>query len=217
MLLSPLVQIELANQYELYRLGRNTFRMQIDKLKKEFQSLSAYIFFDENNYLREQTNQPEALWDYVQKAEQMCKSIPSTDELYFLYGALGYVYRVLNEPKKAITYFERSLDLLNDQPLKKIITLIRLGEAYKYANNHKKALALFDKALEMVVEFQFLDYENYIYQHKGKCLMELGDLNASRACFLLALHIRKQRGNQELIDSTQKALTYVEKRLAETK
>ena len=45
--------------------------MQIDKLKSEFQCLSAYIFFDENNYLREQTNQPEALWDFVQKAEQM--------------------------------------------------------------------------------------------------------------------------------------------------
>ena len=133
--------------------------MQIDKLKSEFQCLSDYIFFDENN-IREQTNQPEALWNFVQKAEQMCKSIPSTDELYFLYGALGYVYRVLNEPQKAIAYFERSLDLINEKPLKKVITLIRLGEAFKYANNHKKALALFDEALEMVVKFQFLDYEN---------------------------------------------------------
>ena len=191
--------------------------MQIDKLKHDFQSLSAYIFFDENNNLREQTNQPEALWDFVHKAEPMCKSITSTDELYFIYGALGYVYRVLNEPQKAIAYFERSLDLISEQPLKKIITFIRLGEAYKYANDHKKALTLFDKALETVVEFQLLDYEDYVYQHKGKCLMELGDLNASRACFLLALHIRQQRGNQQLIEKKKKVLAYVENRLAETK
>ena len=191
--------------------------MQIDKLKNELQSLSAYIFFDENNNLREQTNQPEALWDFVHKAEPMCKTITSTDELYFIYGALGYVYRVLNEPQKAIAYFERSLDLISEQPLKKIITFIRLGEAYKYANDHKKAIALFDKALEMVVKFNFLDYDDYIYQHKGKCLMELEELNASRACFLSALHIRQQRGNQELIDSTQKVLAYVENRLAKTK
>ena len=47
--------------------------------------------------------------------------------------------------------------------------------------------------------------------------MELEDLNASRAYFLLALHIRQQRGNQQLIDSTKKALLYVENRLAKTK
>src|SRR5699024_12057168 len=60
---------------------------------------------------------------------------------------------------------------------KEIIALIRLGEALKYNGLHQRAIELFNKALDLCKTHNIDEYEDFVWQHKGKCLMELERLN----------------------------------------
>src|SRR5699024_9602523 len=132
------------------------------------------------------------------------------NERYFLYGILGYLYRVTGKPKKAIEYLTFTLDYFEEKDdIKEVISLIRLGEAYKYDDQHHVALDKFNKALKICEVEQIDEYLDFALQHKGKCLMELTMLEEAVECFLTALDIRKTKENPSLIDSTQQAIDLI--------
>ncbi|WP_397538517.1 tetratricopeptide repeat protein [Rummeliibacillus pycnus] len=183
--------------------------MNIDKLKEEYGKLSEFIYFDGSQYFREQTSSIQRVKKFIEDAEQIINLSLINQELYFLYSTLGYAYRVINEANQAIYYFKKCLNLDEHHPKWRIVTLIRLGEAYKYANLHKKALQLFDCALNLSIDFQITNYKDFIFQHKGKCLMELGEIEFAKEYLYEALKIRKVSGHVELIQSTQTVLDYL--------
>lgn len=186
----------------------------IQQIKDELNELQSYIYFDERQFLREQTNHPEQCWAFIHKVEPLLEKEWSKEDLYFLYSSLGYVNRVLNRSGEAITFFEKALRLqLNHN--QEIVTLIRLSEAFKYANEHQKSLQLLREAMNQSSVNNILYYEDFILQHRGKCLMELGELNAALEDFSQSLAIRKSQGNKALICSTQKAFDFCLKCLKE--
>lgn len=177
----------------------------IRQIRDELNGLQSSIYFDERQFLREQTNAPEKCWAFIHKVEPLLDKEWSKEDLYFLFSTLGYVYRVLNKSKEAIAFFEKALRLqLNHN--QEIVTLIRLSEAFKYASEHQKSLQLLREAMNQSSVNSIPYYEDFILQHRGKCLMELGELNAALDDFSQSLAIRKKQGNKELIRSTQKAL-----------
>lgn len=124
---------------------------------------------------------------------------------------MGNLYRINEQPQKAINCLTYCLNqaVVERNPTREIVSLIRLGEALKYDNNHKKALDHFNKALGMCEAHKIDEYLDFVLQHKGKCLMELAMLNEAEECFQKALILRKSKGNRSLIDSTEQAIELV--------
>lgn len=183
--------------------------MSIEKVQKEFKMLSQYVFFDEEQYLREQTKSKRHFNIFIQETEILLETSLTMDEQYCIFSFLGYSYRILNNPTEGIKYFQKCLTISQHEPRKQIITMIRLGEAYKYANLHKKALELLDDAINISNVYQIEDYKHYIYQHKGKCFLELGDVTLAKDNLHDALSIREKIENDALIYSTRQVIDFI--------
>ena len=143
----------------------------------------------------------------INQAEALVKNCNEKD-MYFLYGALGNLYRINGQPQKAINCLTYCLNqaVAEKNPTREIISFIRLGEALKYDSNHKKAMEYFNNALGMCETHKIDEYLDFVLQHKGKCLMELARLTEAEECFQKALALRKLKGNESLIDSTEQAI-----------
>ncbi|WP_419960270.1 hypothetical protein [Psychrobacillus sp. BM2] len=94
---------------------------------------------------------------------------------------------------------------------KQISNLIRLGEALKYAGQHQQALSKFNDVIDQCAKQQNSRLLDFAYQHKGKCLLELEELSEADGCFQKAMDLRVQKGDESLIDSTQRALNFVKR------
>src|SRR5699024_5490801 len=94
---------------------------------------------------------------------------------FFLFGALGNLYRINLHPKKAIPLFNHCLEIANEEKnqRKEVVSLIRLGEALKYDGSHREACTKFERALKLCEENGITEYLDFVYQHMGKCQMEL--------------------------------------------
>lgn len=185
--------------------------MGFKEIKDTFQGITETIYFDENQYLREQTSAPSSVSEFITQAEAMLQQVSNKEEEYFLLGAIGYCYRVLNQGKDAIHYFEKCLKQVEGNPKRKMVTLLRLGEAYKCDHQHRKALKLFEVAQYVRINNVIQGYEDFIYQHQAKCLVELGENVLAKELLIKALQIRRNKGTQSLIASTEKVLHLINK------
>ena len=145
----------------------------------------------------------------IMEGEKLLTQNNNDNDLYFLYGTLGNLYRIIEQPQKALAFLNSCLDFAqkNGNIQKEVITLIRIGEALKYDNQHLMAIRAFNEAIHKCKDLEI--YEDFILQHKGKCLMELGKLEEAERCLLKSLKLRKIKNDSSLIDSTQKAIDYV--------
>lgn len=185
--------------------------MDIQTVKEELAALLETVYFDEQNFLREQSADPVQLRRVIDLTEQVVKS--NVDERFFLYGTLGNLYRILGEPKMAIHYLELSLmDAVNTRTARReIVTLIRLGEALKYDGRHEEAMEAFNRATLRCEETNDAVYRDFVLQHKGKCLVEMHKVDEAMECFKEALMLRVDKGDSALIDSTERALVFARK------
>ncbi|WDF04722.1 tetratricopeptide repeat protein [Shouchella hunanensis] len=161
---------------------------------------NATIYFDRSNYLREQTVDPKKL----EVAIVYLKDCGEDQD----YAMLGYFYRVLGKTKQAFYYYQRCLQKAEDNGGDKslLINSIRFGEVLKCAHLHDEALAWFRKASEIAHRLSVSEYDDFILQHKGKCLWEMNELRKARRCFEEAYALRLQKGDETLIESTKQAL-----------
>lgn len=162
------------------------------------EAVTKTIYFDHNNYLREQTRDPQNVQRYI---------LTLKTEDYLTLSLKAYLYRILNQPKEAIRLFK--LVIPHTDASNYGLTLLRLGEAYKYDNEHAKALLKFEEAYEDLAE----EHYDFYYQHKAKCLWELGKLEEARKLFLKAQYLRKQKQDTKLIHSTTQAIRLIEQSL----
>src|SRR5699024_2119067 len=114
------------------------------------------------------------------------------EDLYFLNGAIGNLYRINGQPQKAIQYLTDCLKIAVEVKniRKEIIALIRLGEALKYNGLHQRAIELFNKALDLCKTHNINEYEE---------------------CFMKSFEIRRKKGNDALMHSTQQAINLLKK------
>ena len=184
-------------------------RLMFEEIQNNFQRIIESIYFDEKQYLREQTSAPANVSEFIKQAEAMLQQTSNKEEVYFLLGAIGYCYRVLNQGKDAIRYFEKCLKQVEKNPQRKMVTLIRLGEAYKCDHQHQKALELFEEAQNVRMNYRIQGYEDFIYQHQAKCMVELDEIVLAKELLIKALKIRRDKGVQSLIESTEKVLQLI--------
>jgi len=89
------------------------------------------------------------------------------------------------------------------------VSLLRLGEAIKYKGNPKEALIIFNDVLDKCKANNNLLYVDFAMQHRGKCLLELGEITEAEKCFKEALKLRELKGDESLIESTRQALYFI--------
>lgn len=187
--------------------------MKIIDIKKSLSSANKYIYLDRNDYLREKTSNPLRLKQVIADAKFLLKTTIEDSDKYFLYGTVGNLYRICEEPQKALNYLKFCLCLALEQgnTTRETVTLIRLGEALKYDEKHDKALELFEKSFKNCKDNMLDTYLDFALQHKGKCLMEMGRLDEAEIDFIKALKLRQFKGDITLIDSTENALELVKR------
>lgn len=126
-----------------------------------------------------------------------------------LLGYLGNAFRVLGRGDEAIAALEESLrgaEALGDERAR-AIALIRLGEAQRCRDELKPAENTLRRALSTArARSEAADLVDFALQHLGKCLLDLGRLDEAEAVLEEALVLRKAKGDDELIASTELAL-----------
>lgn len=187
--------------------------MNFSKFKNCLLTISEIIYFDHNEYLREKTSNPFKLKEMIDIAENLLANTKSEDEKYILMGTLGNLYRIYGEPQKAINILSECMIIACNQndSNREIVSLIRLGEAIKYNGNPMEALEIFNEVLDKCKANDNLLYVDFAMQHKGKCLLELGEIAEAEKCFKETLKLRELKGDLSLIESTRQALNFIKK------
>lgn len=187
--------------------------ISIDDFKKSMAQISHTIFFDESDFLREKSSDPALLSRTIEQGEKLRKRI-GLEQNYFLLGSLGNLYRIDLQPRVAIPLFKQCLEIADKEQNKQreVVTRIRLGETLKYDGRHEDAWKEFERALKLCETNGITKYRDFVYQHMGKCLMELSEFAAAEECFEKALEIRKEKGEVSLIESTQKAIEFLNRK-----
>jgi HTH-type transcriptional regulator, pleiotropic regulator of extracellular virulence genes len=186
-------------------------QMRSAVIQNYMSEVSEIVYFDNNEYLREKTSDPSRLKEIIDDIEELLKICDEIEDRYFLYGTLGYLYRIYGQQQEAVMYLTLCISLaLKEKNMKKeLVSLLRLGEALKYSNKHEEALNIFNEVMIKCEDNNYIDYLDFALQHKGKCLMELDRLDESLKCLSEALRIRNLKGDSSLIKSTQQSLCLV--------
>ncbi|GEN46177.1 tetratricopeptide repeat protein [Alkalibacillus haloalkaliphilus] len=183
-------------------------KVTLDKLKEELSYINKFVYFDEDDYLREKVSNSSKVNELIKEAEQMLRTCEIEEDQYFIQGILGNLYRVSELPKRAIHYLKQCYEYAvhHNVMKKEIVTLIRLGEAYKYNSQHKHAIKLFDESISKCKSSNETHFLDFALQHKGKCLIELRQFDQAEQCLNEAYDLRVLKGNDELLSSTKQAL-----------
>lgn len=115
---------------------------------------------------------------------------------------------ILGKEQAAAPLLEQALALarqFGEQRLE-VSNLLNLATARQYLGQRDLAQDLFQEALDKASAYAQVEYEDFILHHRGRCFVEQGKIEEARACFEQALALRRKKGDQRGIDSTQRAL-----------
>ena len=179
--------------------------------------ISDAISVDEN--LREVPRWPERIACAIRRGRKQVQQAREDGNETQILRTLGYLTdacRVAGEIDAAVAYGEEGLERARATGNRNAETanLIRLGEALKYRDEHVVAENLFRQALANTDDDDASALRDYALQHLGKCLLEMGRYDESITCLEQALDLRRAKGNQPLIESTERALAHARSRLA---
>lgn len=126
-----------------------------------------------------------------------------------LLGELGEQARALGLLEASRNFLEKALALAREQqdPVREVANLIRLGTTLQYLEEHDQGEVLMREALDKVHSPETAMYHDFALQHLGKLLVEKGQYHEAKAFFKEALVIRQKKGLEGLIHSTEQALS----------
>src|SRR5579884_3775474 len=142
-----------------------------------------------------------------QELAQACAAHDEPRQLELL-SQLGSRLTILEREKAAVPLLEQALALARKQGEKRfeVVILLSLATAQQYLGRRGLAQDLFQEALEKARAYGQFQIEDFILHHRGRCFVEQGKREEARNCFEQALILRKRKGDQRGIDSTQRAL-----------
>lgn len=178
-----------------------------------FQEIRQGVFIDENDFLREKHVDMEKLYTALRLGDGLLlHQMTEGRAKYILYRKLSYIYRLVGCIATALYYIKEALSYFKTKGGEDyLITLINYGETVKHARRYNEALAAFQEALELSKEKGFEKYEDSVWQFKGKCYLEQGDISNAERCFYKAYTLRKERHDEELLVPSERALQYIAK------
>jgi tetratricopeptide (TPR) repeat protein len=171
--------------------------------------ISDAVRFDEN--LREVPRWPDRIAYAIRRGRKQLQESRDEGNDTQVMRTLGYLTdacRVAGELDAAVGYGQEALDLARSAGNRnaEIANLIRLGEAHKYRDEHEIAETLLREALALTTE-NAAPLHDYALQHLGKCLFDQGRYDEAIELLEQALTLRRAKGNQQLIESTERAVT----------
>jgi tetratricopeptide (TPR) repeat protein len=162
-------------------------------------------------FQRYQSDDPLALAKKVERDyAQLAQARTAHDEQgqLELLSRLGSRLTILGKESAAAPLLEQALVLsrrLGEKQVE-ITTLLNLATAQQYLGQRDLAQGLFQEALDQARASEQRQEEDFILHHRGRCFVEQGKIEEARVCFEQALILRKSKGNQRGIDSTQRTL-----------
>jgi kanamycin kinase len=162
--------------------------------------LGPLVRFDER--LREVALDPAAVEEALREATVALDAAGETADRVSLLRYAGDAARILGRADESIAFFRRALEAADGK--RAIAARIGLGEAYRCADRPVEAVAELEQALADARHGGA--YVDFALQHLGKALVDAG--GHERAVRLLeeALELRRDRGDAELVESTELAL-----------
>jgi len=112
--------------------------------------------------------------------------------------------------EEGVVIVEEALRLAEEHgaPRKLAVVQLRLAIALQYAGHQNAALGHFESANDTIREARLPGLPDFVEQHRGKCLVELGRFEDVRRALKAALRLRTRRRSPDpgLVASTRKAL-----------
>lgn len=158
------------------------------------------LFISSSLHVRETAKDNKRLRNHCLEMENALPTKSGSDKAFYL-GRLGTYYRVLGEYEKSHEALKRALGLVPSDSAQAMAYTIRKAHTWHWQGEYQKALDLLNPLCEVES-----DYQHFALQHRGKCLMDFGQLAEAKQDLKKALKIRVKEGNESLIQSSLGAL-----------
>ncbi len=132
-------------------------------------------------------------------------------------GLAGSLARILHDFDTARRNLEQALRLARIANEKRSVTAneLRMAHLYQWEKQFGTSTTMFDEIIKNCeTDVELEAYLDFAYQHAGKNAFDQGHYEQAETFFKKALQIRSQKGNADLIESTELALQAVRKRKA---
>lgn len=157
-------------------------------------------FISSSLHSRESAKNAEQLRTHCKEMERVLHFKEGLDKAFYL-GRLGTYYRVLGEFEKSHESLDKALEIVQPRSHQAKAYTIRKAHTWHWQGQYQRALEL----LEPLCELES-GYQHFALQHRGKCLMDFGQLAEAKQDLEKALKIRVNEGNESLIQSSLGAL-----------
>ena len=119
----------------------------------------------------------------------------------------GETCRILGDYNASVLHQEEAIQLALT-PAKSRLARLALATTLQYRDEHERAVELFRNLLDEIRETPERTHEDYVLQHFGKCLAEMGRLDEATDLFGAALRLRESAGSDAsgLVESSRRAL-----------
>lgn len=126
-----------------------------------------------------------------------------------LLGYRGDACRVLGRAEEAVALLTETVERTEGSGNRRssLANRLRLAEARKYHGDLNGAETLF-RHLQDAQDPDLVQYRDFALQHFAKCCLEMGNVTVATMLLEQALTIRRQKGDERLIASTELALRH---------
>lgn len=131
-----------------------------------FTRMASTTYFDESNFLREQTTQPQVIEQCLAQLSQL--HYESVTDFYAITANVAYAYHLLNEPAKAIQYYEKAMQVLIDGDAPLCGTYIRLADVQMYDGQYEAAKCSLLRAQRLLQQYGHQEYEQVLFEQLAK-------------------------------------------------
>ncbi len=169
--------------------------------------------------LREIPEYPGGFKKSIKYLEAKVNSEPSDEERGKILSTLGVLKRIMSRPEESLPLLDEAAQLFERCGNKKLslINDVRKAVSFQFLDRHADAETLYKEVEEYILahprHFGLLDF---VYQHRGKNEFDQGNYDKAMQAFRKALELRRKKGRQELIGSTNFAINITQKHLGES-
>lgn len=170
--------------------------------------------YDDN--LTEKPNDPENFYNGILQLEKEARSEKKKLKKGRLLSKTGELYRIYGDNVKAEKYLLGALKLIDKAKNKSdyFVSTFRLAHAYQKQKNFNLSKRLFNELEILCKENEDLkNYQDYLYQHIGKLNFDQRKYKDAMTFFKKAMKLRKIKGSNALIDSTELAIQVTKNKL----
>lgn len=151
----------------------------------------------------------EMLSGMIYIKEQLNSNNSSEYEKGRLHGMLGSFLRIVGELEDSENHLRIAIEISDsiNNPEGVFANKLRLAHTYQWWNRFDVSNKMFAELLETAeTNSDYSNFLDFVYQHCGKNLFDQADFHGALNYFNKALEIRLEKGDKELIASSESAI-----------